>query len=842
MKRGLFLRIEEFSRRHHRLVFALTALLVLGSWYLGSRLSLDGDILNLVPRDNRRIDTLREALREFGSLDMLLLLVESRQDQGAEELQEFADSLADRLRELPSLRSVEHRIDPSGPFLEFFRRNQVLFLPPQKLPELASRLSDETIRARVRENRQQLTGATSFFVKHLLAQDPLLISPLFFEEVLRGSGPFRAEAGEGYYMSRDGKALLLLAKPVRPPQDLAFDRELLEQVEGAVAEVSGEVEGGAPAVSYGGSYVSTLDDSRLIMRDMVRNGVLSFFAIAFLYGFCYRRLSAILYSFVPLLVGQCLTLSVAYLFLRNLNSATTGFSAMLMGLGTDFTIVMYARYVEERQAGRSLEEALQRMMGSTAFGVFTGAITSAGTFYSMCITEYRGLRDFGFLVGSGILLCLAAILFLLPAMIAWNEGRRPGPTAGGRFYLHSFGIERLLGLSTRHPWPVLLASAVLTAFALFHAWNVEFSDDVQDLRSADNRGVQTVRTITRKFGTSFNPMMALSRGPNQEAALALNREAHHRLDALVADHTLHGYDSIANYLPSPAEQQEVIEALRRGSPDTFDVKRIERTFRAALQENGFRVEAYEEYLAALPAALRPERPVTIDDLRAAGLERFIDRFVSKGEDGLYRAVTYLFPAGEAARRTVPPALARALDRPEEGIELTGVNVASSELRRIFRRDAWRAVLLGLALVTALLWLDFRSLRLTLLADVQVLVGVVWMLGGMHLAGLKMNFINAFVTTMILGVGIDYGIHFIHRISQEGLANRAGLMETGKAVAMAALTNVAGFGILGLSAYPGLRSMGIVCAIGSVTCLLSALATLPALMTVGRARPHAAPPA
>src|SRR4029434_5413037 len=217
-----------------------------------------------------------------------------------------------------------------------------------------------------------------------------------------------------------------------------------------------------PEVSYGGGYIIALEDNNLIRQDMTRNGPLSFLVIVALYAFCYRRFGAILYSSVPLLVGQFLTLAVAYLCLGHINSASTGFWAMLMGLGTDFPIVMYARYVEERQAGRSLDEAISLMMGNTAFGVFTGAITSAGTFYAMCTTEYKGLKDFGFLVGSGILFCLAAILFLLPAMIAWNEWRTRRKDIAGRLYLHSFGIERVMAWSTRHPMPVLVGSAILT--------------------------------------------------------------------------------------------------------------------------------------------------------------------------------------------------------------------------------------------------------------------------------------------------------------------------------------------------------------------------------------------
>ena len=847
VKQGLFLRIEDLARRRYRLVFLVTAALCLLSLLLGRHLTLDGDVLNLVPRENRVINTFREALEDFGSLDYLLLLVEARKGQTVDELQEFADLLAARLQAVPDIQYVEHKIDTSGPFFSFFRTNQILFLPPARLDDLQARFTDPAIRAQVQENFRQLTGPSSFIVKQLLEEDPFQVSSLVFKEVLRSKGPLKVDLSSGYYLSKDGGSLLIIAKPVKPAQDTAFDKRLMVQVRRAVAEVSetfaagleeqaaGAGEGRAPGVDYGGGYIIALDDSELIMQDMLRNGTLSFIVILALYYFCYRRFGAILYSSVPLMVGQILTLATAYIFLRHLNSATTGFTAMLMGLGTDFTIVMYARYVEERTRGRSLEEALRLMMGVSAFGVFTGAITSAGTFYAMCVTEYKGLRDFGFLVGTGILFCLVAILFLLPAMIAWNEGRVRRKDVARKLYLHSFGVERVMAWSTRHPAPVLAASALLTIGLGFYAWNVEFTSNVQDLRSPKNRGIMMQETIARKFEASFTPMMVLCRGKDLDGVMEKNREANRLLDRFVEDGTLRGYESIFNYLPPRQDQEQVIRALRAGRDGAFDVPRIERTFRSALNDSGFRAGTYDPYLKALPAILRPERPLAVSDLEAAGLERFIGRYIREDEGGRYKSVTYLFPARPEAKRTAPPALVKALDHPSRGIEITGVNIASAELKRIFSRDAWRAVILGLILVTILLWMDFRSLWLTALAIIQLLVGVVWMLGCMRLLGIKMNFVNAFVTTMILGVGIDYGIHIIHRISQEGLSNFDGLMETGKAVVMAALTNVAGFGTIGLSNYPGLRSLGIVAAIGSVTCLVTALTTLPALLILTKTR-------
>ncbi|TFG88593.1 MAG: hypothetical protein E4H17_02115, partial [Gemmatimonadales bacterium] len=698
------------------------------------------------------------------------------------------------------------------------------------------------------DNARQLSGPSSILVKRVLQEDPFWISPLLLQNVLRSKGPLKVDLESGYYLSKDSSALLLVAKPIRPAQDVDFSRDLLDQARlaarAAARDFAGEQEAdrdgkaaggpatsdGAPKVSFGGGYVIALEDSQLIRKDMLRNGTLSFLVIVGLYAFCYRRVGAILYSTTPLVVGQFLTLAVAFVFLRHLNSATTGFWAMLMGLGTDFTIVMYARYVEERQAGRSLGEALGLMMGNTAFGVFTGAITSAGTFYAMCITEYKGLRDFGFLVGTGILICLVAILFLLPAMIAWNEGRQRRRDVTERLYLHSFGIQRMMTWSTRHPWSVIAGSAVLTVVAGYLALHVEFSDSVQDLRSPSNQGIRMQEKICGKFGAALNPMMMICRGKDAETVLRKSYEANRKLDRFVADGTLVGYESILAYLPPRQDQEEIIRALRKDSGGAFSPDRIEATFRSALRESGFRAGIYDDYLKTLPATLRPEKPVDLEDLQAAGLDHFVGRYV-KSSKGEFQSVTYLFPASPTAKRHAPPALVRALDDPQHGVEITGVNVASAEMRRIFRRDAWRAVLLGIGLVALLLWLDFRSLWLTFLANIQLLSGVIWMLAGMQILGIKMNFINAFVTTMILGVGIDYGIHIIHRISQEGLDNPDGLLETGKAVVMAALTNVAGFGTVGLSSYPGLSSMGIVCVIGSITCLITALTTLPALMIV-----------
>jgi predicted RND superfamily exporter protein len=161
-------------------------------------------------------------------------------------------------------------------------------------------------------------------------------------------------------------------------------------------------------------------------------------------------------------------------------------------------------------------------------------------------------------------------------------------------------------------------------------------------------------------------------------------------------------------------------------------------------------------------------------------------------------------------------------------------VINQRVRALVLRDAWIAGFLGLALVALILWLDFRTLSDVLLALAPLLVGIVWMVGGMVLLGIQMNFINIFVTTMIIGIGVDYGIYILHRYRESRDLPREpferAIRETGKAVAAAALSTIVGFGSISFSHYPGLRSTGEVAILGALSTALVAITLLPAWLS------------
>jgi len=833
-KQRLLLAIESLSRRRWGVVLGVSAAVFVVATWLGSRVRLESDVLKLIPRGNRQVDTFRQALADFGSIDYLMVLLETPDGEHVEALVEHADVLAERLAARKDLvESVEYRVRPDPRFLELFHENALLFLAPADLSGIAARLSDEAIAVQVRDDHAALSSPVGSFRKEFLLQDPLGLMPVFARRLLGQHGSLRLDLSSGYYLSSDGRSLIMLVKPSRASQNLAFSTALLgaarEDAAAVLAELAPAPDSPPPvAIRFGGNPAMLVEEAALLRHTILLTGSVAFVAVLSLYLVCYRRIATLFYSSLPLMLGQAACFAVAYFYPGSLNSASAALPALLMGLGTDFTIVMYARYVEERQAGRTLEAATAAMVGEGGLGVFTGALTSAGTFYALCISSYRGLSDLGFLIGTGIALCGIAIMFLLPALIVWNEGVRPRRSAGRPLHLQSFGLERLMTVAARHRAVVIAGVCVLALAAAWTARRLDFNESIDSLRSTESASYRVQRDIAERFGASLSYMMAICEGETLAEAVALAAEVERRLQPFVANGVVGRYESIFSYLPPDDQQRQVLAELARGASDAFDFRRIRGTLARELEANGFRVEPFAPYLSRLEHFLAPARPLTIADLEGRGLDRIVHRYVRR-EGERARVVTYFYPTRPEWRRTPPPGLVEALSGSDAGITVTGTNVLGRELKKIFLRDAWKAWFLGLALVAVLLLVDFRSVRLTVVALLQLVTGIVLMLGCMHALGMQINYANAFVATMIMGVGIDYGIHLVHRLELNGGRIDGGTLETGKGVVLAALTNIAGFGTLTLANYPALRSLGVMALIGSVTCLLTALTLVPALL-------------
>jgi predicted RND superfamily exporter protein len=183
---------------------------------------------------------------------------------------------------------------------------------------------------------------------------------------------------------------------------------------------------------------------------------------------------------------------------------------------------------------------------------------------------------------------------------------------------------------------------------------------------------------------------------------------------------------------------------------------------------------------------------------------------------------------------------QAVDADALGAPVT--NFAYIETIKVGYKKAGVYALSGILFLTLLM---FRRALSAVLALVPLVVGSVWTLGLMPLLDVQFNMANLLFLPLIIGIGVDNGVHIVHRFRMTEKHEREKLplaRSTGKAITLSALTTVVGFGSLMVSSHRGIYSLGLLVALGVGSVLIASLTTLPSLLAIlgSAAGGHAAP--
>ncbi len=168
-------------------------------------------------------------------------------------------------------------------------------------------------------------------------------------------------------------------------------------------------------------------------------------------------------------------------------------------------------------------------------------------------------------------------------------------------------------------------------------------------------------------------------------------------------------------------------------------------------------------------------------------------------------------------------------------KVTGIPMVMQFFIDIMTEKGKLAVLLGVIAIFIFLFIDFRSIKDTLLAMIPLVIGVLWMIGFIWAFGLSFNMMNFMALPLIIGIGIDDGVHVLHRYNLEGRMSLEKVMRfTGRAILLTSLTTSIGFGSMALGTHRGMASMGLVLVIGVISCFITSAFVLTSLISLKKA--------
>jgi predicted RND superfamily exporter protein len=478
---------------------------------------------------------------------------------------------------------------------------------------------------------------------------------------------------------------------------------------------------------------------------------------------------------------------------------------MLFGLGVDGVVLLYVAHHHALAESRDSEAAI-RSLGRPAASMLLGMWTTAATFLGLLVVDFPSLEQLGLLIGLSMVVCGIMTLLLVPASLASGAPRRQ-PRA--------LTLPGVANFVRHHRTHVLLASAVITVVLGYFATTLRVNLTLDKLRSV-TPGARMVEEVTRGFGLPDDVFVVLAEGADLQELLESNE---HLAAALRRDAPGLSFQAPSTLLPSAASQAERLTRIQNavGNVDMV-LTRLERTS----TQVGFKPQTFEPFARRLPHMVRPDELITFEGFAAHGLQDIIGRFVVS-TDGGWAIATYAFPATEREVTGLRSAVAATAS----GV-LTGLQVVNEEMSASFGPQFILGLTVGSLVVLGSIVLTFRDLRLSLLTLVPTAIGLTWAAGLLGLTQMELDLFSVFAVITFVGIGVDYGIHLVHRYQERGDPTAA-LAELAPVILVAGAITLFGYGTLIGSSYPPLQSIGVVSAVSVVTLVLASVLVLPALL-------------
>jgi hopanoid biosynthesis associated RND transporter like protein HpnN len=844
---------------------------------------------DLVAKDVPYILNHEKYKAEFDDTEGMIVVVEGDRP---EVMRQFTEAVAARLNAHPKAFShVFHKIDTT-----YFKSRGLLYLASERIEtlgeEIAAReqfLNDVGMSPGLNQllrsiNAEISSGMVSSLITDLLgtggsveteqpkddaADLDLLINLLdqaraHLREGAVYRSPWRAlfqQSGgtlreDGYLSSDDDSLMFILLMPGEDKSSFTGYKRSIEMARRLIGETQKEFPG--VRVGLTGGDVIASDEMVTTQRDVQKATLIALAGVSLLFIVAFRGVVEPLLAVFSLLVALAWSMGYTTLAVGHLNILSVVFTTILIGLGIDFGIHILERYREERNAGRALGPALEQTVRGTGKGNFSGAITTAIAFGAMTFTDFIGIAELGLIAAGGILLCLLAMILLLPALLVVEERVRGGASRPPARLAANGRVDGWF----RHHRVILFVSLVLTLLSSFSLFRVRFDYNLLNLQARGTEAVDYELKIIEKADRSA--WSAASIAGSLEEAL----ERHRAMEQLP---TVGKVESIASVLPEDREKK--MEQIRQLAPilrelyvepeDTpFSLPPLLKTVRGIrfkLQgreekagENDPVLEAnrsaarFLEAVQGTDAKLAKQRlaafsrtlfadyrqligdlrdsadpaPIKVEDLPKSLRERYVNA------SGKYLVVVY--PAidiwdpearGEFLRQM------RSVD-PEVAGNVVHMIESSRLMKAGYIHGGWYAM--GAILIYVLVM--FRRPLTALLILLPVAVGSVWTVGIMDVFDVRFNLANLVILPLILGIGVVNGIHIIHRYREEPDKSASVLARsTGQAVVLSSLTTMIGFGAMMVADHRGIYSLGWVLTLGVFSCLAASVTALPALL-------------
>ena len=528
------------------------------------------------------------------------------------------------------------------------------------------------------------------------------------------------------------------------------------------------------------------------MQNAMQNSYMEFFRLIFILAIAmvsivlfifHRTIKGIIIALLPTMFSIALTFGTLGIVQPQLTTLSISIVALLLGLGVDYSVHLMNRFAEEH----STEDTIKRteyILKTTGKAILLSTVTTIIGFASLMISSMSPMVTFGFGCSIGILFSFTSTIILTPSLSVLLKFRKDGIIPNW---------AKLSDFIMSNKMRIIVIAVFFAVMSIIVLPQTKTDVNYFDLAPKDLPEVEKLVEYSDNFGgANFNAIM-------------IETEPHGLTHPEVID---------AIY--------DLGEEIRDLDIEIFSLADEIKQVNTVLQQNDI-IASLSEYVGV--------QEIIFDTIAGEGI---IDDDFSKTIILVYMPTDLSMGELEEKVNAINTIAAHATI-PYNGkvSQLTGQDAISVAINKKLGDEQTRSMIIALLLVLASLILIFKSSIYGFLTMIPVAFVLLWEPGFLVVFDIPLNVTTISIASIMIGIGIDYGVHITHRVQEEmqqglskRMAIRVSIERTGLSLVEAAATTVAGISSIMFISISALQEFAMVIILMTAFSCIAAALILP----------------
>ncbi|MFA7274752.1 MAG: 1-acyl-sn-glycerol-3-phosphate acyltransferase [Crocinitomicaceae bacterium] len=774
--------------------FLLLLLGILSTLVVGlTRLNIDEDLYSVFPK-SEQYQRFNSIIQENSLNKQIVFSIDANQD--ANQLEENLSSIENKIDDLFNARIKDvqiYRNVNEKKLVGYLQKSFVLSASDQDYAEIENKITPNAIDAALKRDADKLEGTNGFFLKGIVALDPLGLTSKQLEKA-------KPEEGKGSYLVKDGlvytqdeKSILFFATLALDSKDMVALANLNEDLTKFKTQINSEL---PIHFDYFGTFQIAVENAQQVKADTYLTSFLSIALIVLLLIVYYRSFFAPVFFILPAVFGVLCGMGMVGWLQPSISAISLATASVLLGIVLDYSFHFFTHYKHSGDIRKTIEEISAPMV--------IGSFTTVAALGALLFADSVILQNFGLIALFTLLGSVLFTLLIQPTLFILLRVKLP-------FSENTSGTKKVPKILLRLG---ILAVVAFTAISLLRGFDAFFDADINNLSFHSEE-------LKRKeaFYTGIQPekdkkFYVIATSSSLEEAKKINAAIYDSLSHYRKELKISELISTAPYLPS---QQRIKEQTQKWQD--FWLTRKEKVLAQISQSspsNNFSPTAFTPFSDWI-SANDFDTAVGEELMTEIGLSKFA--YTANGNQSYITSIVI----GRSELMACKKALHQI-----DGAFILDLSEITEVMLNSVQNDFNFLLIFSALLVFITLIIIYGRIELALFAFFPMLLAWIWILGITSIFDIKFNFVNIIIATFIFGLGDDFSIFTTDGLIQQYKTGSDSYKSYRSAILLSGLTTLVGTGVLIFAKHPAIHSIALISIVGISTILLITLFVQPYL--------------